>query len=190
LRFPRNGSHNADGDFAAHGVPGSPLRRAADVQQIGEVRRMATVKIDVVTQNELPVIVGLYNRVYRPQRDVAFFKRRFLGRYNPLMLVASLDEAPIGFFLGFELKPNVFFFWLFGVIPEFHRQGIASQMMEAAQDWAYQHGYTSIRFECQNQHRPMLHLAIANEYDIVGIRWDPDRGQNLVIFEKQLTLEE
>jgi len=24
-------------------------------------------------------------------------------------------------------------------------------------------------------------------YDIVGIRWDPDRGDNLVIFEKSLT---
>jgi hypothetical protein len=32
----------------------------------------------------------------------------------------------------------------------------------------------------------MLHLAIAHEYDIVGIRWDPDRGHNLVIFEKPL----
>ena len=34
----------------------------------------------------------------------------------------------------------------------------------------------------------MLHLAIALGYDIVGIRWDPDRGDNLVLFEKSLTL--
>jgi hypothetical protein len=33
----------------------------------------------------------------------------------------------------------------------------------------------------------MLHLAIVQEYDIVGMRWDPDRGDNLVIFEKVLT---
>jgi hypothetical protein len=32
----------------------------------------------------------------------------------------------------------------------------------------------------------MLHLAIALEYDIVGIRWDPDRGANLVLFQKML----
>jgi hypothetical protein len=30
----------------------------------------------------------------------------------------------------------------------------------------------------------MLHLAIALGDDSVGIRWDPDRGDNLVIFEK------
>ena len=33
----------------------------------------------------------------------------------------------------------------------------------------------------------MLHLAIDLGYDIVGIRWDADRGDNLVIFEKSLT---
>ena len=29
-------------------------------------------------------------------------------------------------------------------------------------------------------------IAEAFEYDMVGIRWDPDRGDNLVIFEKVL----
>ena len=33
----------------------------------------------------------------------------------------------------------------------------------------------------------MLHLAIDLNYDIVGIRWDADRTENLVIFEKNLT---
>ena len=56
----------------------------------------------------------------------------------------------------------------------------------AVHEWAKQNDYESIRFECHNQHRPMLHLAIALGYDIVGIRWDPDRGDNLVIFEKVL----
>jgi hypothetical protein len=59
--------------------------------------------------------------------------------------------------------------------------------MEAAQMWAAQHGYESIRLECYNQHRPMLHLAIDLGYDIVGIRWDSDRGANLVLCEKALT---
>jgi hypothetical protein len=44
-----------------------------------------------------------------------------------------------------------------------------------------------MRIECQNQHRPVLHIAINQGYDIVGTRWDADRGENLVIFEKRLT---
>src|SRR6185436_8378573 len=102
---------------------------------------MADVKIDIVGPGEIPLVADLYNQIFRPSRDAAFFRRT----------------------------------------------GIASQRMDAVHAWAAEQGYESIRFECHNQHRPMLHLAIARMYDIVGIRWDPDRGDNLVIFEKSLT---
>ncbi len=147
---------------------------------------MADAIIDIVGPEDLPVIVQLYNQIFRPPRDVESFRRRYRGRYNILQMVARVGDRPVGFFLGFELKPTVFFAWFYGIIGDARRQGIASQLMDAVHSWAMQHGYESIRFECHNQHRPMLHLAIHLEYDIVGIRWDPDRGDNLVIFEKVL----
>jgi GNAT superfamily N-acetyltransferase len=148
---------------------------------------MADAIIDVVGPEDLPVIAKLYNQIFRPSRDLDSFHRRFRGRYNVLQLIARVDNHPVGFFLGFELKPTVYFAWFYGVVPEFRRQGIASQLIDAVHSWAKQNEYESIRFECHNQHRPMLHLATALEYDIVGIRWDPDRGDNLVIFEKVLS---
>ena len=147
---------------------------------------MADAIIDIVGPEDLPLIVKLYNQIFRPYRDEEDFRRRYLGRHNVLQMVARVDDRPVGFFLGFELKPRVFFAWFYGVLPDFRRQGIASQLMEAVHSWARLNDYEAIRFECHNQHRPMLHLAIALEYDIVGIRWDPDRGENLVIFEKVL----
>lgn len=147
---------------------------------------MADALIDIVGMDEVPTIVELYNQVFRPPRDEASFMRRFRGRYNILQMIARVQEQPVGFFMGFELKPTVFFSWFYGVLPDFRRQGIASQLMDAVHDWAQQHEYDAIRFECHNQHRPMLHLSIALGYDIVGIRWDPDRCDNLVIFEKVL----
>jgi GNAT superfamily N-acetyltransferase len=148
---------------------------------------MADAIIDIVGPEDLPLIVGLYNQIFRPHRDLESFQRRYLGRHNILQMVARVDDRPVGFTLGFELKPSVFFSWFCGVLPAFRRQGIASQLMEAVHSWARLNDYESIRFECHNQHRPMLHLAIAHEYDIVGIRWDPDRGANLVLFEKMLS---
>lgn len=147
---------------------------------------MADAVVERVGEGDLPIIVQLYNQIFRPGRDLDSFQRRFRGRYNILQMVARIKDRPVGFFLGFELKPTVFFAWFYGVVPECRRQGIASQLMEAVHDWAKEEGYESIRFECHNQHRPMLHLAIAMQYDIVGIRWDPDRGDNLVLFEKVL----
>ena len=147
---------------------------------------MADAVIDIVGPEELPAIVKLYNQIFRPARDVESLRRRYLGRHNVLQMVARLGDRPVGFSLGFELKPDVFFSWFYGVLPEFRRQGVASQLMEAVHSWARLNEYESIRLECHNQHRPMLHLGIAVGYDIVGIRWDSDRNENLLLFQKTL----
>jgi len=147
---------------------------------------MADAVIEIVGMDELPLIVELYNQIFRPMKDIDSFRRRYLGRYNILQMMARVDGRSVGFFLGFELKPTVFFAWFYGVLPDHRRQGIATQMMEAAHAWAVDHEYRMFRLECHNQHRPLLHLAIALRYDIVGMRWDPDRMDNLVIFEKSL----
>lgn len=150
---------------------------------------MADAVIDVVGMDELPTIVDLYNQVFRPPKPLDAFRRRYLGRYNVLQLLARLGDRPVGFLMGFELKPGTFYAWFYGVVPDARRQGVGAQLVEAAQAWAQQAGYDLLRLECHNQHRPMLHLAIGLGYDIVGIRFDSDRAENLVIFEKALRPE-
>ena len=59
----------------------------------------------------------LYNAIFRPKREVDFFKRRFMGRYNALTLLARMDDKPVGFWIGFELKPGMFYHWLGAVAP-------------------------------------------------------------------------
>ncbi len=147
---------------------------------------MADAKIDIISPNDLTLVADLYKQVFKPARETSFFERRFLGRHNPLVMVAAVDGDPVGFVLGFELKPDVFFTWLVGVVANVRRQSIGSQLLEAAQAWAAQHEYLAIRFECPSSVRPMLHMGIAHDYDIVGLRWDPDLATNLVIFQKSL----
>ena len=79
---------------------------------------MADAVIDVVGMEELPQIVELYNKIFRPARPIEEFRRRYLGRYNILQMVARVGSQPIGFFLGFELKPDTFFAWFYGVLNE------------------------------------------------------------------------
>ena len=147
---------------------------------------MADAKIVAVGPGEIGLISELYNRVFSPRKDEDFFRRRFQGRHNVSMLVALLDDNPVGFNIGFELMPSTYFSWICGVIPEFRRLGVATQLMHAQQALGVEHNYGYIRFECQNQHRPMLHAAITEGYDLVGIRWDSATASNVVIFEKEL----
>src|SRR5438132_13835112 len=85
---------------------------------IRESRPMADAIIDIVGPEELPLIVQLYGQIFRPPRDIESFHRRYRGRYNILQLIARVDDKPVGFFLGFELKPGVFFAWFYGVTPD------------------------------------------------------------------------
>lgn len=142
--------------------------------------------IDVVGPSEMPEIVDLYNQIFKPAKDLESFMQRYRGRYNILQMIARVQEKPVGFFLGFELKPSTYFAWFYGILPDFRRNGIATQLMEAVHEWARQHHYQTIRGECHNNHRPLLHLSLMLGYDIVGLRWDADRGDNLIILEKTL----
>lgn len=151
---------------------------------------MSDVDIYPVGPGELPLVVNLFNEVFRPSREQAYFERRFLGRHNPLILIAQLDHHPVGFALGYEAKPGTFYCWLLGVQAELRRRGIASQLMEGVSAWARDHDYHTIRFECFNRQRAMLHLAIRQGYHVVGIRHDNDTGQDLVILELSLDEEE
>lgn len=144
---------------------------------------MADAEIMPVGMGELTLISDLYNEVFRPMRDRTFFERRFKGRINPILLVAQVEKRPAGFVMGYEQKPGTFYIWLIGVLPAYRNQGIASQLMEAVSAWASDNDYHTIRFECFNQHRPMLRLGIRQKYDVVGIRYDKDTESNLVMME-------
>lgn len=148
---------------------------------------MANADILVATNEDIPVLTRLYNEIFRPARDEQFFRRRFMGRHNVLLLLASMDRRPVGFAVGFELKPTIHFSWLAGVVPELSRQGIARQLLEAQHAWATENGYQYVRMECHNAHRAVMHLAIDLGYDIIGLRWDNERTENLIIFEKTLS---
>jgi len=147
---------------------------------------MANAEIIIVGPSETELLTSLYNEVFAPRRDASFFERRFKSRCNVLSLVAEVDGRPVGFSVGFELKPTTWFNWLFGVLPDFRRAGIAAQLTEAEHAWAAERGYEFVRMECHNQHRPVLHLAIKHGFDVVGLRYDNERHSNLVIFEKEL----
>lgn len=148
---------------------------------------MAQADITIVTEQQLPTIIELYNQIFRPQENEAYFRRRFQGRYNVLVMLAALDNRAIGFCIGFELKPHVFYTWLIGVHGDFRRKSIGRQLMESQHEWAAGHGYEFSRFETLNRHRSMVHMAVVLEYDIVGTRWDSTRSDLLIQFEKPLT---
>ena len=151
---------------------------------------MATAKIEMVGPDEYELICDLYNAIARPSADMSYFQRRLDHHPHVLLMVAELEGRPVGFCCGYELRPTTFYSWLYGVLPDARRMGVASQLMDAEHAWVSSHGYEMIRLECYNRHRPMILLAVKRGYEIVGVRWDSHTASNLVIFEKNLRAAE
>lgn len=147
---------------------------------------MAQTEIVIADEKQLAHAVELYNSIFRPKREIDYFKRRFLGRHNVLTLLARVDDQPVGFWIGFELKPTMFYHWLGAVKTDRRRAGIGSQLADAQATWAREKGYEHIRCECLNHQREYLHFAIELDYHICGIRWDSTHADNLIVFEKNL----
>lgn len=147
---------------------------------------MTDAIIDRLSPTDVDTAAHLYNQIFRPTQDAEWIRRRIEGRRNVLIQVARIGHDAVGFYIGFEHKPDTLFTWLVGVMPDIRRSGIATQLMHAAEDFARTEGYKCIRFECDNRIRPFLHFGIANNYDVVGIRWDTERLSNLVIFERPI----
>ena len=147
---------------------------------------MADVIVDLLAPDDVSVVMHLYNQIFRPPRGEDDFLRRYLGRHNVIQMVARLEGRAVGFVLGFELKPRVFYLWFIGVLSANRRQGIASQLLDAFHHWAKDNDYETVRCECFNRQRPMLHLVLNNDYDVIGLRYDSDHGDNLILLQKTL----
>src|SRR5437763_14904519 len=123
------------------------LEYIATIRALRRILAVANADIIIADDKLLPAAVELYNSMFRPKREVDFFKRRFMGRYNILTLIARMDDKPVGFWIGFELKPGMFYHWLGGVLSDVRRPGVGRQLTEAQHAWAKDHGYEYIRSE-------------------------------------------
>ena len=154
--------------------------QSPSVKSVGITGQITGSRADIIIADERlhPQAVELYNAMFRPKREADFFKRRFMGRYNVLTLLARIDEKPVGFWVGFELKPGMFYHWMGAVVPDLRRHGVGRQLQDAQQAWEKDHGYEYIRCECMNHQREFVHFAIDVGYDIDGVRWDSTHARS------------
>ena len=98
----------------------------------------------------------------------AQIEERLRGRPQ-LLIGAYVDDACVGYKVGYEFQPRRFYSWLGGVLPQYRRRGIALALLNWQEGWARKNGYEVIRVTSENRYRSMLIFLLKNEYDIVGV---------------------
>lgn len=130
-------------------------------------------------------VFNLYRTIFHSEpNDEA--RERLLHSHD-LLIVLALDEndLAVGFKIGYRQDPDTFYSWLGGVLPDYRRMGIASQMMKRQHDWAKEQGYRFVQTKTLNRWRDMLVLDLRDGFSITGTYVGKD-GRLRIILEKEL----
>lgn len=142
-------------------------------------------KIEIRLESlELNIINSLEMMIFGNSR-VTKSRIEKIRQQNPLLLVAYIDDNPIGFKLGYVIEGGqTFFSWLGGVGAAFRRQGIAQSLLDAQEDHVRGMGVSAIYFTSFDRFPAMIELGKKNNY--IKVKTALRDGENKYWFEKQL----
>jgi ribosomal protein S18 acetylase RimI-like enzyme len=129
--------------------------------------------------------LGVHNHIEEllPISDSRYFSERIADK-KFLLLVAEIDNALVGYKLGYWLDDNCFYSWLGGVHPDYRKQGIAKALLLEQERRVGELGVKEIRVKSMNQYRSMLLLLIAQGYAITGVHVNA-QGKEKIHFSKK-----
>ena len=144
------------------------------------------VKIEIGSAAD---IVALSKQI--PEFEQATTLERLQSRLDgavSLILVAKLEEALVGYKVGYQLTEETFYSWLGGVVPEHRKHGVATLLLNYQEKWVLNSGYKQIKVKSMNRFPGMFNLLISNGYEIVGIEESVCGSEGKIVFLKRLVV--
>jgi ribosomal protein S18 acetylase RimI-like enzyme len=83
-------------------------------------------------------------------------------------MTAIVDEQPAGYICLNERPASVAWITDLVISPESRRQGVASALLDAGQDWGMQRGHRRLFLEMQSKNYPAIRLAQKHGYEFCG----------------------
>ncbi|XQY90000.1 GNAT family N-acetyltransferase [Metabacillus sp. HB246100] len=130
-------------------------------------------------------IIQLHKAIFNSSDDV---KNKMDAKSNVIVLTAMKNSKVIGYKIGYELTPHMFYSWLGGVDPTYRKNGIASQLMSRQHSLLKEKGYRVVQTKSMNKWRSMLLLNIQNGFDVIDTYVD-EKGLHKITLEKTLDNE-
>ena len=141
-----------------------------------------------VREGTIVEVVALSQQI--PEFDNAHGAEEYekrLSEVDHLILIAEMENRPVGFKVGYQRKNDgSFYSWMGGVLPTYRKDGVAAALANAQEKWARGKGYKTIKFKTLNRHKAMLHFALKNDFNIIAVKPRTDINENRIILEKRL----
>jgi GNAT superfamily N-acetyltransferase len=135
--------------------------------------------------------VGLEDLAIIEQLNETLFQERRiinrLDRADLTMLIAYLNENPIGFKVGYGLDPKTFYSAKGGILEPYRRHGVARHLLYVMMDHARDLGYRRFAFDTfPNRHAGMTILGLQEGFRVVQADFNTVYNDYRLRFEKKL----
>lgn len=139
-----------------------------------------------IQQSDIATVVALSEAIPEFEKPYGAdeYQRRLDG-VRHLILVAYWMQEPAGFKVGYE-RPDGFYSWMGGVLPQYRRKGIAEALADAQENWARQYGYSHIELKTRRKHQAMLAFALKRGFDVVTTFAHKNDAETRIILRKTL----
>ena len=100
-----------------------------------------------------------------------------------LILTAHFEDVPVGY-IAATVESNASIAWVTDIVvtPEKRRQGAASRLLTAAQDWALERGVRRLILATQSKNQPCIRLAQKFGYEFCGYNDQYYPTQDVALF--------
>lgn len=136
----------------------------------------STIDLAIAIEREIPEFDNPY--------DKTEYERRLSGA-NPLILVATVDNVPAGYKVGYDRYRNgSYYSWVGGVLPEYRGRKIANLLADEQEEWAAAQGYNRMILKTKPKYENML--AFAQKRGFVLINVDATEEGEVLVLQKTL----
>lgn len=144
-------------------------------------RSIDHITIRVGTRFELGKVMMLNREIFGEERLINSLDHDYL-----LILLAEIEEVPIGFKIGYGLGSGIFYSAKGGVLPSWRRLGLARKLMHEMERIAAAEGFTEMRYHTFPTRWPgMLSLGRSEGYDVLEAAWNPVyQDYQILLFKK------
>lgn len=112
------------------------------------------------------------------------YRRRLAGA-SALVLIASIEDRPVGFKAGYDrFRDGSWYSWMGGVLEPWRGQGIAQRLLDAQEAWVAGQGYRRLYVKTRNQHKRMIAFLAMNGYDVLRLEEKSSAEDSRILFGK------
>jgi len=138
--------------------------------------------IEAVGMGQLDVIRRLNREIFDEERVINTFEREDL-----MMLLAFLDDEPVGFKIGYRENQQTFYSAKGGVLVAYRRRKISRQLLYAMIERIRSQGYQVLAYDTfPNMHPGMTVMGLVEGFRITRADYNPSYQDFRLRFEKKL----